>query len=143
MSLNLLYRRLTTEDMNDAPKGAWKEKLLYALNLFIQQVYTLFNNGLTPEQNCICQTKTFTLIGNSVASKNVYSFSANYPYYPLGRDLLNVQPTDGSSPVFGASPHVSWNFLNGSINILGISGLSDGIPYTFTVRFWWTQPPQV
>lgn len=139
MSLQLFYRRLTQEDLNDAPKGAWKEKLLYALNLFMQQVYSLFNNGLTPEVNCIAQTKTFQLIGNSTAGNNVYTFASNYQYYPLGYDLLNVQPTDGSNPVFSSAPFVSWNFLNGNINILGISGLTTGIPYTFTVRFWWGQ----
>lgn len=139
MSLNLFYRRLTQEDMQDAPKGSWKEKILYALNLFMQQIYSLLNNGLTPEVNCIAQTKTFRLIGSSTASDNVFSFAASYQYYPLGLDLLNAQPVDGSSPVFGSGPWVSWNFLNGQINILGISGLTDGIPYTFTVRFWWGQ----
>jgi hypothetical protein len=139
MPLNLLYRRLTQEDLQDAPKGSWKEKILYSLNLFMQQVYSLLQNQLTPEVNCIAQTKTFQLTGNSTASKNVYTFVASYPYYPLGYDLLNVQPTDGSNPVFSAAPFVSWNFLNGNINILGISGLTDNIPYTFTVRFWWSQ----
>lgn len=142
MAIQLFYRRLTQEEMNDAPKGNWKEKLLYAINLFFQQTYTLLNNGLTPETSCICQTKTFQLVGSSTASKNTYSFTANYPYQPLGRDLINVQPTNGSSPVFTSAPHISWNFVNGVINILGISGLTDGVPYTFTVRFWWTTPPQ-
>jgi hypothetical protein len=139
MALNLFYRRLTQEDLQDAPKGGWKEKLLYSLNLFMQQVYSLLNNGLTPEVNCIVQTKTFQLTGNSTPANNVYTFAALYSYYPLGYDLLNVQPTDGSSPVFSAAPFISWNFLNGNINILGISGLATGVTYTFTVRFWWAQ----
>lgn len=134
-----LYRRITTEDLADAPKGGWKEKLLYAINLFFQQIYTGLNNNLTPEQNCIAQTKTFSILGSSTPSKNAYSFSTIYTYQPLGRDVLSIQPTDGSSPIFMAAPFVSWNFANGSFNVLGISGLSDGVPYTVTLRIWWGQ----
>lgn len=135
--LNLFYRRLTQEDLSDAPKGAWKEKLLYSMNLFFQQVYTLFSNNLTPEVNCIVQTKSFQLTGSSTASQNVYTFATTYSYQPLGIDLLNIQPTDGSSLVFSSSPFVSWNFANSQFNVLGISGLADGIPYTVTIRVWW------
>ncbi len=132
-----LYRRITSEDLSDAPKGSWKEKLLYALNLFMQQLYTGLSNQLTPEQNCIAQTKTFSFIGNSIPAKNAYSFTSNFSYNPLGMDLLAVQPQDGSTPVFAAAPFVSWSYLNGTLNILGICGLTDGVPYTVTVRFWW------
>lgn len=135
--LNLFYRRITQEDMTDAPKGSWKEKLLYAINLFFQQTYTLFNNGLTPETNCIAQTKTFQFVGSSTPASNVYSFATNYTYQPLGYDLLSIQPTDGSSVVFASAPYISWNFVNSTFNILGISGLTTGIPYTVTLRVWW------
>jgi len=136
-----LYRRITEEDLGDAPKGAWKSKLLYGLNLFMQQIYTGLSNNLTPEQNDIVQTKTFSIIGSSVPSKNVYSFVTNYTYNPLGRDVLSIQPTDGSSPIFTVAPYVSWNYLNGVFNVVGITGLTDGVPYTITIRVWW--PPVV
>ncbi len=132
-----LYRRLTTEDLSDAPKGSWKEKLLYAINLWFQQVYSGLDNNITPEQNCIAQTKTFSLVGSATPEDNVYSFISKYSYYPLGRDVLNIVPTDGSSLIFTSAPYVSWNYVNGQINIIGISGLTDGVPYTITVRFWW------
>lgn len=92
---------------------------------------------LTPEVNCIVQTKTFQLTGSATPASNVYSFSTTYSYQPLGIDLLNLQPTDGSSPVFTAAPWISWNFANSQFNILGINGLSAGVPYTVTVRVWW------
>lgn len=136
-----LYRRITEEDLADAPKGAWKGKMLYALNLFMQQLYTGLSNNLTPEQNDIVQTKTFTIVGSSVASKNTYSFVTNYVYNPLGRDVLSIQPLDGSSPVFTTAPYVSWSYLNGMFNVLGITGLTDGVPYTITIRIWW--PPVI
>ena len=132
-----LYRRITQEDLADAPKGSWKDRLLYAINLFFQQMYSGLNNNLTPEQNCIAQTKTFQIVGSATPSVNTYSFTTTYSYQPLGYDLLNIQPTDGSSAVFAAAPYLSWNFANGMFNILGISGLSAGIPYKITLRIWW------
>lgn len=131
------YRRITEEDLGDAPKGAWKGKLLYGLNLFMQQVYTGLSNNLTPEQNDIVQTKTFSLVGSSTVTRNVYSFSTNYVYNPLGIDVLSIQPTDGSSRIFSTAPHISWSYLNGTFNVLGIAGLTDSVPYTITIRVWW------
>ncbi len=134
-----LYRRITQEDLADAPKGSWKDRLLYAINLFFQQIYSGLNNNLTPEQNCIAQTKTFQITGSSTPANNVYGFTGSYPYQPLGYDLLNIQPTDNSTPIFTAAPYISWNFANGMFNILGISGLTDGVRYSITLRVWWGQ----
>lgn len=133
------YRRITEEDLADAPKGSWKGKLLYAINLFMQQLFAGLSNNLTPEQNCIAQTKTFSLTGSATTGNNNYSFVTNYTYNPLGIDVLNVQPMDGSSPVFTVAPYVSWNYLNGVINVLGITGLTDSVPYSITIRVWWAQ----
>lgn len=131
------YRRITEEDLNDAPKGNWKGKLLYAINLFMQQLYSGLSNNLTPEQNCIAQTKTFSLVGSSTPSKNIYGFNTTYNYNPTGIDVLSLQPTDGSSAIFTVAPYVSWNWLNGQFNVIGISGLTDSVPYTVTLRVWW------
>lgn len=132
-----LYRRITEEDLSDAPKGSWKGKLLYAINLFMQQVYTGLSNNLTPEQNDIVQTKTFSITGSATVAKNVYSFTTSHTYNPLGIDVLSIQPTDGSSAIFTVAPYVSWNYLNGTFNILGITSLTDSVPYTITIRIWW------
>lgn len=132
-----LYRRITEEDLQDAPKGAWKGKLLYGLNLFMQQLYTGLSNQLTPEQNDIVQTKTFSIIGSSTINANKYSFATIYVYNPLGIDVLSIQPTDGSSVIFSIAPYISWNYTNGTFNVLGITGLTDNVPYTITIRVWW------
>lgn len=132
-----LYRRLTEEDLSDAPKGAWKGKLLYGLNLFMQQLYTGLSNQLTPEQNDIVQTKTFTITGSATPSANTYNFVTNYVYNPLGIDVLSIQPTDGSSKVFTTAPYVSWEYINGVFYVLGITGLTASVPYTITIRVWW------
>lgn len=133
-----LFRRITEEDLQDAPKGAWKGKLLYGLNLFMQQIYTGLSNQLTPEQNDIVQTKSFFLVGSSTVANNTYSFATTYTYNPLGIDVLSIQPADGSSAIFATAPYVSWNYINGTFNILGITGLTDTVPYNITIRVWWT-----
>lgn len=132
-----LYRRITEEDLHDAPKGAWKGKLLYGLNLFMQQIYTGLSNQLTPEQNDIVQTKTFSIVGSATVAKNVYNFTTSYTYNPLGIDVLSIQPIDGSSQIFTAAPYISWSYLNGIFYVLGITGLTEGVPYTITIRVWW------
>ncbi len=132
-----LYRRITEEDLQDAPKGAWKGKLLYGLNLFMQQIYTGLSNQLTPEQNDIVQTKTFSIVGSATVANNKYNFVTNYTYNPLGVDVLSIQPTDGSSKVFTVAPYISWDYINGVFSILGITGLTEGVPYTVTIRIWW------
>src|SRR5216684_56639 len=127
------YRRITEEDLQDAPKGNWKGKLLYAVNLWMQQLYTGLSNNLTPEQNEIVQTKTFTIKGSATPANNVLNFPTTYTYNPLGIDVLSLQPTDGSSAVFPAAPYVSWSYGNGIFNVLGICGLTEGVPYTLTI----------
>lgn len=134
-----LYRRLTSEDLADAPKGGWKDKLIYAVNLFMQQIYSGLQNQLTPEQNDLCQVKTFSLIGSSTPENNVYNFTTLFSYQPSRMTLGKIVPTDGSSLVFTSAPFISWSFGNGVFNILGICGLADGVPYTITIEVRW--PP--
>jgi hypothetical protein len=102
----------------------------------MQQLYTGLSNNLTPEQNCISQTRTFSIVGKSVAADNTYSFTTAYMYNPLGIDVLSIQPQTGSA-VFTTAPYVSWNWINGTFNVLGVTGLTDGISYTLTIRIWW------
>lgn len=135
------YRRITEEDLADAPKGNWKSKLLYAINLFFQQVYSGLQNQLTPEQNDICQVKTFSLVGSATASDNVYSFTTLFPYQPSRVALGKIVPTDGSTLVFDTAPFLSWSFANSTFNVLGICGLLDTVPYSVTIEIRW--PPVV
>lgn len=131
------YRRVTEEDLADAPKGSWKGKLLYAMNLFFQQIYYGLQNQLSPEQNDICQVEVFNLTGSSTPSSNTYSFTTKFSYYPSRITLGQIVPTDGSSFVFATAPFVSWNFANGTFNILGICGLTTGVKYQITLEIRW------
>jgi hypothetical protein len=132
-----MYRRITEEDLADAPKGNWKSKLLYAINLFFQQLYYGLQNQLTPEQNDICQVKTFTIKGSSTPSNNTYSFTTNFSYQPSRMTLGKIVPTDGSSLVFATAPFLSWSFADSTFNVLGICGLTDGVSYSITVEIRW------
>lgn len=134
---NLTYRRITEEDLQDAPKGSWKGKLLYAINLFFQQMYYGLQNQLTPEENDICQVKTFQIIGSATPSANTYSFTTLFSYQPSRMTLGKIVPLDNSSPIFTTAPFVSWNFTNGTFNVLGICGLTANVPYSITVEIRW------
>jgi len=134
-----MYRRLTEEEIADAPKGSWKGKLLYAINLFMQQLYYGLQNQLTPEQNDICQVKTFVITGSSTPANNVYSFTTLFPYQPSRMTLGKIVPLDASNPIFTTAPFISWSFGNGTFNILGICGLTNGVPYQITIEVRW--PP--
>jgi hypothetical protein len=131
------YRRITEEDLSDAPKGNWKSKLLYAINLFFQQIYSGLQNQLTPEQNDVCQVVTFIIKGSATPKNNTYSFLTKFSYYPSRLTLGQIIPTDGSSYIFTVAPFISWNFNNGTLNILGICGLTDSVPYQITVEVRW------
>jgi hypothetical protein len=133
-----MYRRITEEDLQDAPKGNWKSKLLYAINLFFQQIYYGLQNQLTPEQNDIAQIEVFTIKGSSTPSKNTYSFTTNFSYYPSRITLGRIVPTDGSTYVFSTAPFLSWDFNNGTFLVLGICGLQDNVPYKVTIEIRWS-----
>lgn len=133
---NLTYRRITEEDLQDAPKGGWKGKLLYAINLFFQQLYYGLQNQLTPEENCIEQTKVFQITGNSVPTSNTFSFTTNFAYQPNFIEQWIIV-ADASTQVFTTSPYASCQYGNGLLNVLGISGLTDGVKYQVTIRLWW------
>lgn len=133
-----MYRRITEEDLSDAPKGSWKSKLLYAINLFFQQIYYGLQNQITPEQNCIEQTKVFQIIGNSVPTNNTFSFATKFTYQPNFIEQWIVVGDD-SSQIFTAAPYASCQYGNGLLNVLGIAGLTDGVTYRITIRVWWPQ----
>lgn len=140
---NLTYRRITEEDLADAPKGNWKSKLLYAINLFFQQMYYGLQNQLTPEENDICEVKTFQIVSASAtASENTFNFVTKYNYQPRQAILSKIVPTDGTtSLVFTTAPFLSWSFNNGTFQVLGICGLTAGVPYSVSIEIRW--PPIV
>lgn len=132
-----LYRRITDEDLTDAPKGSWKGKLLYSINLFFQQLYYGLQNQLTPEENDICEVKTFQIVGSATPSENVFNFTAKFSYQPSRITLGKLVPASGPAEIFTAAPFVSWDFANGTFRVLGICGLTAGVLYNVTIEVRW------
>jgi hypothetical protein len=132
------FRRITDEDMKDAPKGAWKTNLEYALNLFWQQLYNGIQNGFTPEENMREQTVSFPLVGSSIAANNIYTFTTLFSYAPNFVEWW-VVPTNGS--VKTSAIEITGSYANNSFIITGIAGLITNVPYNITIRLWY--PPQI
>lgn len=123
---------VTREDLGpDAPD--FIDKLLYPINLFMTSLYENLNKQLT-EDNFKTQVKSFTILGSSVPTDNVYEFSTDYATTPLGVALHKIERTDNASVIFSAAPFVSWNYRNGTFNVLAITGLSDGVSYKVTLK---------
>lgn len=120
------------EDLGpDAPE--WTEKLLYPINLFMQAVYQALNKQLT-DDNTRSQVRSFSLIGSATAADNVYSFQTTYATTPSEVVLQKIERSDGENVVFTAAPYVSWNYRNGTFNVLGITGLTAGVRYNVFVK---------
>lgn len=127
-SIKLINR----EDLGpDAP--AWVDKLLYPINLFMQAVYQALNKQLT-DDNTKSQVRSFALIAGAAAADNVYSFQTDYMTTPSEVVLQKVERADATNVIFTAAPYVSWNYRNGTFNVLGIAGLTAGIRYNIFVK---------
>ncbi len=123
---------INREDLGpDAP--AWVDKLLYPMNLFMQAVYQALNKQLT-DDNTRSQSRSFGLIAGAAAADNVFSFQTDYMTTPSEVVLQKVERADGANQVFTAAPFVSWNYRNGTFNVLGITGLTNGVRYNVFVK---------
>lgn len=123
---------INREDIGpDAPE--WIDKLLYPINLFMQAVYQALNKQLT-DANTLSQSRTFSLIGDATAANNVYAFQTDYLTTPGEVVLQKVERADGQNAIFTAAPFVSWNYRNGTFNVLAITGLSTGVRYNVSVK---------
>lgn len=127
-SIKLIQR----EDLGpDAPE--WVDKLLYPINLFMGAVYQGLNKQLT-DDNTRSQIRSFSLIGDATAANNTYSFTTDYQTTPAEVVLQKIERADGQSLIFTVAPFVSWNYRNGTFNILAITGLSTGVRYNVFVK---------
>lgn len=123
---------ISREDLGpDAPD--WTEKLLYPINLFMQSVYQALNKQLT-DDNTKSQIKSFSIIGSATPEENVYSFTTDYATTPIEVALLKVERADNNPIIFAVAPYVSWTYRNGSLNVIGITGLSTGVRYTVYLK---------
>ena len=123
---------VSREDIGpDAPE--WIDKLLYPINLFMQSVYQALNKSLT-DANTRSQVRAFQLIGSATPEDNVYSYQTDYLITPAEVVLQKIERADGQNTIFTVAPYLSWNYRNGTFNVLAITGLSAGVRYNVFVK---------
>ena len=123
---------VSREDIGpDAPE--WIDKLLYPINLFMTSVYQSLNKQLT-DDNTKSQLRVFSLIGSATAADNVFAFQTDYQTTPNEVVLQKIERADGQSLILTAAPYVSWNYRNGTFNVLGITGLTAGVRYNVFLK---------
>ncbi len=117
--------QLDRSDFPEAP--SWISKLLYPLQLFITQVTSILTNQITLQDNVSCVIKQITLQAGVADTNNIVSFPWNLPRQPIELSL-HVTRQDGTYEV--VYPEVSWNYINTSIVVNGIKGLTSGKFYS-------------
>lgn len=119
---------LNRQDFPEADN--WITKLLYPLQLFMTNITTALTSNLTLQDNLSCVIQKFILVGGLTDTDNTYTFTCN-----LGRTITEFNyfctAFDGTYPVI--YPQISWNFVNNTIVINGIKGLTTGVKYNITV----------
>lgn len=117
-------QQLSRSDFPDAP--SWISTLLYPLQLFMTSVTGALTSQLTYQDNFACAINQLTFVAAASADLNKFTFIWPFPRQPIEL-VMHVTRTDGTFP--SIYPVVSWNLINGSINVNGIQGLTTGVSY--------------
>lgn len=128
-------RRIFREDLGpDVPQ--WVTRLLAPLNLVLDTVYQALNRQLDFGVNIRSQQRTFSLVAGAAATDNTYDFPVDLGgRKPSGLWVISTQRQDGTvetftTPVFASW---SWNSQANTIEISGITGLTNGTAYNLSV----------
>lgn len=127
-------QRLYSDDYKGAPNW-FKLAFLNTLNLFVFPVYNALNKNLTMGQNLNEMPVTFQLTGSATPTNNTISFISPIQGDPIGVNVINVQITGVPTTTYPtAAVQCFWSFDGTSIQIGAITGLSNGVNYSITVR---------
>lgn len=128
------FKRIVKEDF-DKEDQPLIEKLATVFNLFQEQVYYAFNNGITLTENVMAQTVTFRVQVNSVGEPTQNSqIKYTLKTRPLGHQVINIRSLDGS--LLNGSPFLLYDINQDIITIKQITGLLSGKTYEITVVFY-------
>lgn len=121
----------TNLNRQDFPEADdWITKLLYPLQKFMDTITAALTNNITLADNLSCVIQRFIFVAGVLDTDNTYTFNCN-----LGRAISEFtyfcNAFDGTYPVI--YPQISWNFVNNTIVINGIKGLTPGVKYNITV----------
>lgn len=127
-------QRFYSDDYKEAPTW-FKTTFLSTLNLFVFPTYNALNKNLTITDNLNQDYQTITLTGSSTPTNNTSSFLNPIQGNPTGLTVVNVQITGTPTQVFPTTTvQAFWTFDGTSISIGSITGLSDGVSYSITLR---------
>lgn len=127
-------QRFYSDDYREAPDW-FKKTFLNTLNLFVFPTYNALNKNLDVQDNFNQGYFTIAVVGSSTPTNNTASFLSPIQGNPVGVDVVNVQITGTPTPTFpSAAIQVFWSFDGSSIQIGAITGLSDNVQYSITLR---------
>lgn len=130
--------RLFAEDYKDAPDW-FKSKFVSTMNLFLQPVYGILNQGVNVTNNTTDEIYNFSFTCNSAtASNNTISFQPRkFIGKPFGVIIAQCYDTTTSIPTAIGNPvTIDWYFNGGFVIILAIYGLTSGHIYSITLRIF-------
>lgn len=120
-------KRFLVEDFQS--QKDWISNLLFGLNLFINEVFTAFTNGLNIEDNLFQEIKEIKFVNQT--NNFPLKFTTKFKVNPKG--VLPIYCFDNTTnEVQAVAPWPAWTYGNGEIKILSIDGLT--LDDTYTIR---------
>lgn len=130
--------RLFAEDYKDSPDW-FKSKFVSTMNLFLQPIYGILNQGVDVMTNTRDEVYSFTFNCNSgTASLNTYSFiPRKFIGKPSGVIVGQCYDTTPAIPTSVGNPvTIDWYFSGNTVYILAIYGLTSGQVYFISLRVY-------
>lgn len=121
-----VVKRLLQEDMKGA--GSWISKLLFPLNLFMSNVYSALNHGLTFQDNMLAQIKTLSIKGSNPTTQ----FPWPYSTIPVGVSIIATVDTSALPLTVTTAVTCAWSVSAGIVSIDNITGLDSKRTYSIT-----------
>ena len=120
-------KKILKEDIKDSP--AWMDPVLYVINRFMEEVYGALNKDITFQDNIAASIKTITFTTKSTYPVfEVQKIANPNKTSPIGVVLLKAA-NQSNNQIIGNAIGVDWDFLEGNIRILNVSGLLPNIKY--------------
>lgn len=130
--------RLFAEDYKDSPEW-FKSKFVSTINLFLQPIYGILNQGVDVTTNTREEIYNFSFPCNSgTPSSNTYNFiPRKFIGRPSGVIVAQCYNSTASSPTAIGNPvTIDWYFSGNTVYILAIYGLTSGQTYSITLRIF-------
>lgn len=122
-------KRLTTEDFKE--QAAWISKLFYSLNLFMESVTGALNKGLTFTENMNSEIKE--IVVSIPSSGSAFPFTYTAKIRPVAVWIGSAVEVAASPSPITSALYADWEYVNGSVRINNITGLTAGKKYRITL----------